>query len=219
MTQIVLIGGGGFGRELLQYLRADIAAGRLPACTLAGVLDDRIDCEVVSQGLGLPYLGRLDDFIAQPDMRALVAVGSVRARVSIASRLAERSVLPFTYVHGSAMVAPDATIGEGTVVCPFSIVNSGARVGPFSAINVFCSIGHGAEVGAHSVLSPYSALNGNARIGARSFLGTRATVFPGVSLGDACVVDTHAFVKASVGDRKIVSVRGQYLVLDNRLGA
>lgn len=36
-------------------------------------------------------------------------------------------------------------------------------------------------------------------------------------MGDSCFVDTHAYVKAAVGDRKIVSVRGNYLVLDNRL--
>ena len=48
-------------------------------------------------------------------------------------------------------------------------------------------------------------------------MGTRATLFPKVVLGANCVVDAHSPVKQSAPDRKLISMRGQYLVLDNRL--
>jgi UDP-3-O-[3-hydroxymyristoyl] glucosamine N-acyltransferase len=123
----------------------------------------------------------------------------------------------FTYVHRSAWVAGSSNLGEGVVVCPNSLVNAGARVGDNVAINVFCSVGHGAQIGAHSVLSPYCSLSGDSVLGEGGFMGTRATLFPKTVLGSDCIVDAHSAVRQSEPDNKMISVRGQYLVLDNRL--
>jgi len=218
MKQLIVVGGGGFSREVIQYLLADRAAGRLAGVELAGVVDDRADCEVVRAGLPLPYLGTVADLEGRAPASFVLAIGSVRWRAALAERLLAKGHRPFTYVHPSVVVAADATIGRGALVCPNSIVNSGAVIGEFAAVNVFCSIGHGAQVGAYSVISPYAALNGDACIGQRCFLGTRATVFPGVTLGDGCIVDSHSFAKVDASARKIISVRGQMLVVDNRLG-
>lgn len=217
--QWVVVGGGGLGREIVQYVRADIARGTLQGIELAGVIDDGgPSCEVCSTDPGIGWLGTTDTVEPRDGWAAVVAVGSVKARKTVVERLLARGWSFATYVHSSAIVAADATLGTGTFVGPQSVINSGARVGEHCCINVFCSVGHGAVLGDFGVMSPYAALNGNAKVGAKGFLGTRATVYPGVGLGESCIVDTHAHVKASVGDRKIVSVRGQYLVLDNRMG-
>jgi acyl-[acyl carrier protein]--UDP-N-acetylglucosamine O-acyltransferase len=81
---------------------------------------------------------------------------------------------------------------------------------------VHCSVAHGSSVGAFSVLSPFVAVNGHAAVGERCFLGTRATVYPHVRIGNDCIVDTHAGVRLSAGDRKMISSRGKYQVSDLR---
>jgi acetyltransferase-like isoleucine patch superfamily enzyme len=53
--------------------------------------------------------------------------------------------------------------------------------------------------------------------GRACFLGTRATIYPRVRVGDRCEIDTHSYVKADIEDRMIVTVRGEYRVLKNRL--
>ena len=85
------------------------------------------------------------------------------------------------------------------------------------AVNVNCSVGHESVVGISSVLSPYSAINGNAKVGDLCFLGTRATVFPGVVVGSKSIIDSHSYVQSSVKSKSIVSSRGEYIVLNNRL--
>jgi acetyltransferase-like isoleucine patch superfamily enzyme len=67
------------------------------------------------------------------------------------------------------------------------------------------------------VLSPYAALNGGAVLGDQGFLGTRATVFPGVVLGERCTVDSHSCVRKDVPERSIVSQRADHRILRNRL--
>jgi UDP-3-O-[3-hydroxymyristoyl] glucosamine N-acyltransferase len=217
MIRILIAGGGGFGLELHGYIAADIAAGRLPDHELAGVLNDGEDCELLRKVPGTPYLGSIADYQPLPGDAVVIAQGSVAGRHKIGALMRERGARLLTYVHPSAWVSTSATLGEGVLVCPGSIVNAGAEVQDNVAINVLCSVGHGARIGPDSVLSPYCALSGDSELGACGFMGTRATLFPKVVLGRDCIVDAHSAVKQSTPDNKIISVRGQYLVLDNRL--
>jgi len=217
MQQIVIAGGGGFGLQIAQYLLSDAASGQLRGYAIKGVIDDTFAESPSLPYFPLPYLGSIVDYRPDQEDVLLIAIGSPRGRRIVHRNLLKAGARFMTYVHPSSYVAADAELGEGVVIFPNSVINSKVVVGAFSVINVFCSIGHGAAIGEFSVLSPYAALNGDARIGSDCFLGTRATVFPCVSMGNLCVVDTHAYVKAKTGDRKIVSVRGNYVVLDNRL--
>jgi len=52
--------------------------------------------------------------------------------------------------------------------------------------------------------------NGDTTPGEGYFLGSRATLFPLVLLGKGCMLGSHTAVKASAGDYKIISVKGQF---------
>ncbi len=217
MKYIVIVGGGGFGWELVEYVHQDIQLGLLPDIVLKGVIDDETDSAKRSP-IPLPYLGTISGYHPDPEDYLLLAIGNPRIKRLLYDRLSAVSSHFFSYVHSSVYKSSSAVIGKGVVVCPNCILNSGSILEDFSMLNVFCSIGHGAHVGGFSVLSPFSALNGDAQIGSGCFLGTRATVFPRVTLGNNCVVDSHSYVKGSVGDRKIITLRSKYMVLNNRLG-
>lgn len=217
MTRVLLCGGGGFGLEVLEYLRSDVQAGALPGVEIAGLLNDTAVCEVLEAHPGLPFLGSPQEYTPSADDAVLIALGSVDLRRRMADTLAARGARLFTYAHRSAWVSPSARLAPGVLVCPHSIVNAGAELAANVAVNVFCSVGHGAKVGEHAVLSPYCSLSGNSVLGDRGFMGTRATLFPKVVLGPDCIVDAHSAVKQSAPAGKVISVRGQYLVLDNRM--
>lgn len=217
--RFIIIGGGGFGLELYTYISCDIQSGKLPNHCTIGVLDEVADCELMIRRPELSYLGRAQEFIPTEGDQALIAIGSVANRKKMYRLALERHIPMTTYIHPSAWVAPSATIGQGCIVSPNCVVSAYAEVSENVAINVFCGVGHGAKVGAHSVMGPCSVINGDTILGEGCYLGSRATLFPAVVLGKGCVVDTHTAAKASAGDFKIISVKGQYLVLDNRLAA
>lgn len=216
MSRILIAGGGGFGLELYSYLSADLAAVERSEPSVVGILNDGSDCEVLRKIPQAQYFGSIQDYQPQPGDAVTIAIGSAPARRKIAELLRARGAYWLTYIHPTALVADSATIGEGVIICPYSIVNAGAHIEENVAVNVFCSVGHGARIGAHSVLSPYCSLSGDSVLGEGGFMGTRATLFPKVVLGSNCVVDAHSPVKQSAPDRKMISTRGQYLVLDNR---
>jgi sugar O-acyltransferase (sialic acid O-acetyltransferase NeuD family) len=210
---LILVGSGGFATEIADYLAQDFLRAGGPR--VAGVIDD-FASGLVEIG-ELPFLGRLADVEARDDTAFVITSGTPRYRADTLAALLKRGARIASVVHSSAYVARDAVIGDGCVICPFAIVNAGARLAEGVVLNVHSSVGHGASAGPCSVLSPYAALNGWASIGEQCFLGTRSTIFPKVRIGDRCTVDSHSFVKADVGDRMIVSVRGQYTTVPNRL--
>lgn len=214
MSRILIAGGGGFGLEMYSYLSSAPASAEQPATI--GILNDGPDCEVLRRIPQAQYCGTIKDYQPEPGDAVTIAIGDSAARRRLADTLRARGARLLTYIHPSALIADSATIGEGAIICPYSIVNAYARVGENAAVNVFCSVGHGAAVGAHSVLSPYCSLNGDSVLGECGFMGTGATLFPKVVLGAHCVVDAHSPVRQSAADRKVISMRGQYLVLDNR---
>ena len=217
-SRVAIIGGGGFGREILGYLQQDSLAGRADAMELVGVVDDDPACQTARCNSDVSHFRSIRDVTQWRDCLYLIALGSIRLRRKVATELQSLNLTPYSYIHPSVLVAFDCKIGQGCVIAPGTIVNAGAVVEDFCVLNVYCSIAHGAKIGAYSVLSPYCAVNGDAAIGENCFMGTRSTIFPGVKLGSDCIVDTHAYVKKSVGDKKIISLRGSYLELDNRLG-
>lgn len=216
MKNIVIVGGGGFGWEVAEYIKQDIKNGFLPEVSLKGVLDDQTDTALLAP-IALPYLGTISDYRPEKDDRLLLAIGNPLIRRTVRDRLAAVNSQFTSYVHSGVYVAASARINEGVIVCACSIINAGALLDDFSVINVFCSIGHGAVVGKYSVLSPYAALNGDAAIGEQCFMGTRATIYPGVSMGDNCTVDSHSYVKMNVEHNKIITTRGNYTVLPKRI--
>ncbi len=217
--RFIIIGGGGFGLELYTYISHDIQSGALPNHCAIGVLDDVANCDLFARIPGASYLGRVQEYVPSEGDRALISIGNVADRMKMYQIAQERQIPLGTYIHPSAWVAHNATIGKGVIVCPNCVISACAEISDNVAVNVFCGVGHGAKVGAHSVMGPYSVINGDTSLGEGCLLGSRATLFPKVALGKGCMVDAHTAVKASVGDFKIISVRGQYLVLDNRLAA
>ena len=216
MGRILIACGGGFGLEMYSYITADIASSHLPEDTIVGILNDTEDCEVLRKIPQANYFGTIKNYHPEPNDSVTIAIGNPADRHNIFSLIRTRGARLLTYIHRTALIAKTATISEGAIIFANSIVNAEAYIGNNVVVNVFCSIGHGAQVGAHSVLSPYCSLSGDSALGENGFMGTRATLFPKVVLGPDCMVDAHSPVRQSAAARKIISMRGQYLVLDNR---
>ena len=179
-TPLIILGAGGFGREIVEYVRDLQAAGSPYA--FAGFLDDRADA-LRKAGSIDPILGTTHDAGSFPDAHFVIAVGEPATRALLAARLQQVEATLARIIHPTAQVSPSARIGDGTIICPFAFLSTDAVIGRNVAVNVFATIGHDAAVGDDSVISPYSAVLGNAHLEQRCFTGTHASITPGVRIG------------------------------------
>lgn len=179
IRRIIIVGAGGFGREVVEWARA---AWPDHANLLAGFLS--ADPTILARrACELPILTDPARYEPRPGDGLLLAIGIPLIRRKVAEDLLARGATFITLIHPSAIVCPSATIGPGSIVCPHAIVSDAARLNRCVLINYHSSMAHDSVAGDFAVLSPYAALAGGASVGEDAFLGIHASVGPGVMVG------------------------------------
>lgn len=180
--RIIIIGGGGHAKVVIDCI---LSAGDL----VVGILDDAL--EVGSEVLGLPVLGKVDEWQDYKDHKFVVAIGNNEIRRAISERI---SADFYTAIHPTATLSRFATVGAGSVVMPRAVINAGASVGNHCIVNTSAVIEHDCVVSDFAHISPSAALAGNVRIGEGTHIGIGAsvrnniTVCPGVTVGAGATV-------------------------------
>jgi len=200
VRRILIVGAGGLGREVLHWAcdawpdMAPLIEGFLSAD--AGILAGH-DCS-------LPVIGDPARFEPQSGDALLLAIGIQHVRRRVAENLLARGAEFLTLVHPTAIVAPTASIGAGSIVCPGVIVSDAARLGRFTLLNYHASIAHDGATGDFAVLAPYATLGGGARVADDVFLGLHASVGPGIEVGMGSKVAANSCALADVPPESLV---------------
>lgn len=211
---IIIVGAGGFAREVLGYIFTEKTAGvydRIKGIVVDGYQkNDYLPYD-------LPYLGSVAEYKSTAEDLFLVCIGENPGRRQVIELLKSKGAKLFTYVSESSYVNSTAKIGEGVIVAPFCIINANVILGKYALLNSYSAIGHDSIVGVHAVLSPYAAINGGCRVGDNLIMGTRATIFPKINLGNNCIITTHSYVKNDKGDNRFIHIKAKEIDLENRL--
>lgn len=186
MTNVVIVGAGGLGREILEYAKnASMAVG--------GFLDDVVAGEVE----GHRVLGKVTPGAMSPDRAYVIAVGEPALRRDLSLRLSETKAAD-PIVHQTAYVSPSARLGQGVVVAPFAFIGPGTVLGAHCLVNVGAVIGHDVALGEYSVVSPGAGLAGGCSLGPGVFVGMNAAVLPKLTVGAGSKVAACAMVTSAV---------------------
>jgi sugar O-acyltransferase (sialic acid O-acetyltransferase NeuD family) len=182
---LLIVGAGGFGREMLSYIEDDN-----PLFRVKGFLDSRTDAlsatprEVAIVGDPLTYVPCADDvFIA--------ALGDPQERFKFTAELRRRDVDFATVAHPRANVSKHANIGRGCMIGPGVGISVDTHIGEFTCIQEYTVIGHDARIGDWCQINSHCTIAGGARIGnfvtihpncvvtSRAVIGDGVTVAPG----------------------------------------
>ena len=131
---------------------------------------------------------------SEPGDRTFIICDNVDYAFSIVlSAFAEEPPKAVPGIHPSAVVAPDAKIGEGVCVGANAVIESGAEIGPGTVIGAGCYIGHQVKIGAKCLLYP------NVTVMYRCVIGNLVVMHPGVVIGG----DGFGFVPSPKGLVKV----------------
>jgi UDP-N-acetylbacillosamine N-acetyltransferase len=127
-----------------------------------------------------------------------VAIGHCRARMDLSKVAMDRGLRLGSVIHPSAILALDATIGDGTFVAAGAIVGPASRVGQCVILNSGCSVDHDCVVedGAH--IGPGVHMGGAAHVGQLAWIGIGATLRDRASVGHGAIVGAGAVVLRDV---------------------
>lgn len=199
MSELIIIGAGGFGREVFAIVSALRATG--VDWTVEGFVDDNPSVEDRARvaDLGSRVLGPVQDLASrQRPFAAVIAVGSPAARVAIATALVDSLVSCPALVHPDVTFGPLVSLAEGVVIAPGVRLSTNVRVGRHVHVDQNVTVGHDATLGDFSRLNPQACVSGSVRVGVEATVGANATILQGLNVGDRALVGAGSVVTRDV---------------------
>lgn len=202
MTEpIVVVGAGGFGREVLDIIRAINATAADPVWDIRGVLDDapsERNLELLALQ-SVPHLGGLDgDLGALRGTSYVVGIGSPFLRRAVAKRLDGAGMRAVTLVHPAATVGFGTSMQGGTILCAGARVTTNVKIGRHVHLDTNSTVGHDSTLGDYVRLNPGSSVSGDCAIAAGVVIGVAAAVLNGLVVGEGVTVGGSACVVRDV---------------------
>lgn len=195
--RIIIVGGGGFGRELVSHVGDAHRAGMLPP--LGGYLDDAGDVMAAFGHYGhVAFLGALDGYQPRPGDLFTLAVGAPRTKKLIAERLKARGARFATVIHPSAITSPTCRMGEGVIVGTHAGPGVDTVLGDFVTLNSYSGVGHDASIGNYTTVSGHVDVTGGTEIGEGVFIGSNASILPRVRIGDWASIGAGSIVYRTI---------------------
>lgn len=197
MNQLIIVGAGGFGREVLSWACRSPDIGN--SWTISGFLDSNPEA-LRDYAIDLPILGDPFQYEPRPGDLMVVAIAKPSIRKDIVSRLASKGAHFASLLHPSVLIGDRVSIGQGSIICPGVVITCDVKIGNFVIANVQTTIGHDVRVADFVTISGRCDINGYCTIEEGVFLGTQACCFPSV------VVEQNATVGAgSVVCRRVLA--------------
>lgn len=197
---LVIVGAGGFGREVLDVARAVERHGDEGdrGLTVRGFVDDG---PVDTAGFGridAAHLGGTNALKEHADCRFIVAVGAPDVRQRLVVACLDAGLTPAgALIHPEASIGADAEIGDGSVVCAGVRITTNVRIGKHVHLNLNATVGHDAVLEDYVAVNPLAAISGGVRLCRGSVVGTTACVNQGLTVGAQSMVGSGAAV---IGD-------------------
>lgn len=211
-SSIVVIGAGGFGREVVDVIEAiaaaSTAAGQEAPWDLLGVVDDTPSDANLERlaDRSVRHLGSLDDFLAagHSGVSYAVGIGAPAVRRRIAERCDGAGLEAATLVHPSATMGAQVTVGAGSVLCAGVRLTTNIQLGRHVHVNLNSTIGHDTIVGDYVSLNPLASISGDCVLGAEVLVGVAGVVLNALRVGEGAVVGGAACAVRDVEPGSVV---------------
>ncbi|WP_322920494.1 NeuD/PglB/VioB family sugar acetyltransferase [Nocardioides renjunii] len=201
---LVVVGAGGFGREVLDVVDAVNAAAEESVWTISGVVDDRpTDANLAHlRTRGIDYLGTteqlLTDRAALGATHYVVGIGNPGVRRRVAETFDAAGLVAATLEHPSVTRGYDVEVGAGSVLCAGVRITTHIRIGRHVHLNLNATVGHDTTVGDHVSVNPLASISGDCVIEDEVLIGVSGVVLNGLRVGRGSVVGGSACVVKDV---------------------
>ena len=197
MKDIVIIGAGGFAREVA-WLIENINKSK-GQWNLLGFIDD--DENLHGEKLnGYDILGDIDYLNKlKNEVYCVIAIGDGKTRKQIVDRINKNRKFA-TLIHPDVDLSSTNLIGEGCIICCGTILTVNVALKNHIIINLDCTIGHDAILEDYTTLMPSVNVSGNVFIDKYTTVGTGTNIIQGLHIGKNSIVGAGSVVIRDIED-------------------
>lgn len=202
MRDIVIIGGGGFGRETVDTVRA--INKRTPTWDILGVIDDDLSAANLARlkDLGVRHLGGVDAIPQGPAVAIAVGGPGTRARLAADPRLTGAH-FP-SLIHPTTVTGSSFTHGHGLITLAGVTIGTNVKLGHHVHLNAVATLGHDAHLEDFVSVNPHATVSGECHIQRGALLGASSVTLQRLTVGAGARVGAGACVTHDVADESTV---------------
>lgn len=197
MKPVVIIGAGGFAREVLDMI--DAINAESPQYEMLGYI---VDAQYGAPGTLVndkPILGGFDWLESHSgEVFVTCGVGPTHHRYHLVQRAQAVGCQFFSLIHPTARLTRWIQIGEGVVITAGCILTNRIHIGNHVHLNLDCTIGHDVTIEDFVTLSPGVHVSGNVRLSEGCNVGTGANLIEKIQIGKWATIGAGSTVVKDV---------------------
>lgn len=195
MKDLIIVGAGGFGRELLQWVK-DI--NKLEnKWNILGFLDDNLNA---LQGYSCDYkvIGTIKEWRPTDNQEFAMAIANPDIKENVSEYIKSRGGKFVSIIHPSATIGDFNELGEGLVMYPNSRITVNVRIGDFVTVLGNTCIGHDAKIMDYCTLSGSCNITRSVVLNSKVFLACNVNVVPERKIGEGAYVCAGSTVMTNI---------------------
>lgn len=199
MKQLIIIGAGGFAREVCDMLPS--MRGFCDEWRFKGFLDGTARLEESAYKiLQAPVLGDIASYRIQNEDVFACAIGDPLVKEQVTHIVEEKGGKFINLIHKTATISDSAVLGTGNILCKYSSVNANAWLGNYIMVNNFSQIAHDAKIGSYTSIMCYVDITGGVIVGEKTFWGSGARALPHSKIGAKSLIGAGSLVLKRVNE-------------------
>lgn len=195
MKDLVIIGAGGFGRELLQWVK-DINKVE-KRWNILGFIDDNLKA---LDGIPCDYsvIGTIQDWQPEENQEFAMAIANPDIKEKISKLIKSKNGKFATIIHPTAVVGEFNQLGEGLVMYPSARITVNVEIGDFVTVLGNTMIGHDAQIMDYCTLSGGCSITRAVKLYPKVFLSCNVNVVPERKIGEGAYVCAGSTVMTNI---------------------
>ncbi len=195
MKNLIIIGAGGFGREVFNL---SISTKEFKESYIVkGFIDDNLNA---LEGFNnYPnILAMIDNYEIVNNDVFICAISNSEIRQKVITKFKNKNAEFINLIHPSVRIYSNTILGEGIIIADNSTISCDCIIGDFSIIHSFVCIGHDVKIDNFSNIYSYVFLAGNTKVGTHVNLYPKCSISPNLIIGDYSTIGSCSLVLKNV---------------------
>lgn len=200
MNKIVIIGAGGFGREVKMLI--DQINYDKKQYDFIGFYDDNIEKGSIINGFIV--LGSINELLqVDYNLEVVISIADPTIKKKIYETINCNHFISFpTLIHPNVLIGTDeVSFGYGCIICASNIITVNISLGNFVILNLGCTVGHDTTIGDYCSFMPSVNISGEVIIDNSVYVGTGAKIINLLTIGNSTIVGAGAVVSKSLPEK------------------
>jgi sugar O-acyltransferase (sialic acid O-acetyltransferase NeuD family) len=206
MKDVIIIGAGGHGAEIDEYIKYSQKITGVKELNIIGFLDDN-PANYASYKLSAPLFGGVRDHKIIKGQYYIIGIANLKYRKLFIDKFKAEGAEFVTFIHCNAYVSESSTIGEGTIIGPHANIGPNVKIGNYTLINSRCSLGHDTVIGDYNFISPNVCFSGFSKVGDENLFGINCSTIPNITVGNRNKIAAGMVLDQNIGNDSVVFYR------------